>query len=320
MNDPLDQHSQDKTAGVSPEGPGNVSAGAMLRQIRVSRGVHIAALAVSLRVPVKKLEALEGDRFDLLHDVVFARALASSVCRALKADPSVILDLLPRPDSIMKFSESRDLATSREIGFPAKESQIFKQIPKSALLAISTLLLAAFVLLLVPDFDWFAQSKSDATPSNQIQSGDLSKSDMGLPSNAPSTVSPGPEPSSQFSQAAASTSQPLPLKQAQVLGQANVSPPSVTPQGSANSTEIDRSTLLQFKTRGESWVRVTDAKGETLLSRNLASGESAVVAQGELPMQVIVGRAGLTDVLVRGVPFQIQDFAREGVARFEVKQ
>ena len=56
-----------------------VSAGALLRQAREAAGLHVAALAVSLKVPVKKLEALESDRLDLLPDAVFARALASSM-------------------------------------------------------------------------------------------------------------------------------------------------------------------------------------------------------------------------------------------------
>jgi cytoskeleton protein RodZ len=54
--------------------------------------MHIAALAVSLKVPVKKLEALEQNRFDLLPDSVFVRALASSVCRTLKLDAAAVLE------------------------------------------------------------------------------------------------------------------------------------------------------------------------------------------------------------------------------------
>ena len=56
-----------------------LGAGDMLRSARESRGMQIAALAVLLKVPVKKLEALESNRFDLLPDAVFVRALAASV-------------------------------------------------------------------------------------------------------------------------------------------------------------------------------------------------------------------------------------------------
>src|SRR4051812_22839565 len=76
--------------------PEPTTAGAWLRAARQQRGLHIAALAVMLKVPQAKLEALEGDRFTELPDATFARALATAVCRALKVDPAPVLALLPR--------------------------------------------------------------------------------------------------------------------------------------------------------------------------------------------------------------------------------
>lgn len=75
---------------------GASSAGALLRQAREAAHVHAEALAVSLKVPTRQLEALEQDRLDLLPDAVFARALAASVCRQLKIDPAPVLALLPQ--------------------------------------------------------------------------------------------------------------------------------------------------------------------------------------------------------------------------------
>ncbi|MFN3305142.1 MAG: helix-turn-helix domain-containing protein, partial [Roseateles sp.] len=72
------------------------TAGAWLKSVRQQRGLHIAALAVTLKVPQAKLEALEADRFDELPDATFARALATAMCRALKVDPTPVLALLPR--------------------------------------------------------------------------------------------------------------------------------------------------------------------------------------------------------------------------------
>ena len=74
----------------------SVTAGALLRDAREAAGLHIAALAVALKVPVAKLEALEADNFSALPDMVFVRALASSVCRTLKIDPQAVLALLPQ--------------------------------------------------------------------------------------------------------------------------------------------------------------------------------------------------------------------------------
>ena len=60
----------------------------LLRAAREAAGLHIAALAAALKVPVRKLEALEAGRYGELPDLTFARALASSACRHLKVDPA----------------------------------------------------------------------------------------------------------------------------------------------------------------------------------------------------------------------------------------
>jgi cytoskeleton protein RodZ len=73
------------------------SAGRLLREARERQGLHIAVLAASIKVAPKKLELLEADRFDALPDATFTRALAQTVCRALKIDPTSVLTLLPPP-------------------------------------------------------------------------------------------------------------------------------------------------------------------------------------------------------------------------------
>ena len=73
------------------------TAGRLLREARERQGLHIAALAAAIKVAPKKLELLEADRFDELPDATFTRALAQTVCRALKIDPAPILKLLPPP-------------------------------------------------------------------------------------------------------------------------------------------------------------------------------------------------------------------------------
>src|ERR1700740_3136617 len=81
----------DPTNATSPAS----SAGAMLRQARQAQGLHIAALAAAIKVTPRKLELLESDQFDQLPDATFTRALAQTVCRALKIDAAPVLALLP---------------------------------------------------------------------------------------------------------------------------------------------------------------------------------------------------------------------------------
>ena len=80
--------------GVPMTGEG-VSRPVLLRAAREAAGLHIAALAAALKVPVRKLEALEAGRYEELPDLTFARALASSACRHLKIDPAPVLEQIP---------------------------------------------------------------------------------------------------------------------------------------------------------------------------------------------------------------------------------
>ena len=80
---------------AAPDTP-SPTAGRLLRQAREAQGMHIAMLAASLKVPQRKLEALEQDRLQDLPDATFARALAQSVCRVLKVDAGPVMALLPR--------------------------------------------------------------------------------------------------------------------------------------------------------------------------------------------------------------------------------
>jgi cytoskeleton protein RodZ len=76
--------------------------------------------------------------------------------------------------------------------------------------------------------------------------------------------------------------------------------------------------VVGFKVRGPSWVEVTDAKGTVQLRKTMAAGEF-VSASGALPLSVVVGRADVTDVEVRGKAFSLAGLAKDNVARFEVK-
>ena len=75
---------------------------------------------------------------------------------------------------------------------------------------------------------------------------------------------------------------------------------------------------MVFRTKGPSWIEVTDAKGVVALRRILEAGET-VGASGAMPLAVIIGSANATDVQVRGKSYDLSPVSRDNVARFEVK-
>ena len=154
---------QGPTPGHGAAAHAGASAGALIRRARESAGVQITSLAVALKVPVHRLEALEADRYDLLTDAVFVRALASSVCRSLKIDPAHILSLLPR-------SQAHPLSVEGRINEPFRSSEEAaagrRPVSQPAVLAGVVLVFAALIVYLWPDFTaWYSSDIAAPAPA-----------------------------------------------------------------------------------------------------------------------------------------------------------
>lgn len=276
----------------------STTAGQMLRQARLDAGLHIAALAISLRVPVKRIEALENGQMDLLPDMVFVRALTSSICQALKIDPIPILSKLPKAELPRLNRVDVAINTPISTGNGGKVAWLSEMLASPLLIGVLFLCTAAAGVYFWP--------KSSALPIPQV------------------SVSPKALPEVGVSQA----------KEMQVATETAVLPslsPSTRLEINTASTTIDTAVakavpagaslvtdnLVTFKASGETWVEVKSATGSSLFKKLLNAGESAGTS-GALPLTVIVGRADVTQVEVRGKPFNLIPIAKSNVARFEV--
>jgi len=291
------------------------SAGEMLKAARLAQGVHIAALAASIKVSVKKLEALEADQFDQLPDPTFARALAQTVCRFLKVDPAPILARLPEPGTPSRLEHvARGLNQPfRDGSSHAGDGVVLSALSRPAVWVPLLLIVAAVVLWLLP-------------PGMLTLPGNWSRDDVAAPAagngtvtstvpvmpptdapasetvhSAPLVVDPPPQPSPGAAPAAPSApaAQPVPA-----------APPAAAPQAAEAPVVV--------RTTAESWMEVRDANGRVLLSRLVAPGETLTFG-GSFPLRMRVGNAGATEIVVRGQPFDMTPFVRDNVARFEIK-
>jgi len=265
------------------------SAGSLLRRAREAEGLHIAALAVALKVPVRKIEALEADRLHELPDIVFARALASSACRALKIAPESIMTLLP-PSSQphLKSVEASSRASYRVKGLRS-ESRLWDHLSRPYWLAIALLMLGLAALIFWPLKRYPGASTVSASVVAEPAVPVPATTELALP---PTALVPSPA-----------------LEAAQVVGA--VANPIV--DGSGSTTGI-----LSLMASGASWVEVTDATGVVQLRKTMSQGEVQGVS-GALPMAVVLGRAGVMSVRIRDVPLDLGAVTNDNVARFEVK-
>jgi len=326
---------QTSTITQAAEPTDQKTAGTLLKQAREASGLHIAALAVLLKVPVKKLEALESDRFDLLPDVVFARALASSVCRTLKINPANILERLPQIHAPKLTHQNTGINEAFRSPGDGPGPSLWAQISRPAVLAGMVLLLGALVLIFLPaiktgineirpEISKFkaknmeieksmpTTAAAEASLTSLATSGaNVVSSESAIPTTA-TTIIVGEAIADKSS---VTVTVPIPLS---IFASNVVSAGASSPTFVATVSPPMASDIVVFIAKNESWVEATDAMGQPVLRRTLAAGE-VVGASGALPLKVIVGRANAIQVEIRGKLFDVNAVAKDNVARFEVK-
>ncbi len=278
-----------------------VSAGRMLREARVAVGLHIGVLSSMLKVSVKKLEALEADDWNQLPDMIFVRALATSVCRQDKIDsdpvlaalPSLQQQIMPEPPAVkavMKMPFS--------ISVHSKWVDLRQYLSSPMLIATSAVLLAAVLVLFLPDLTKQPSDKNVDIVEKMEPAPEQTPMQIPMETLTPSAKVP-----------LDSTSPTVPIVIA-------VNPATSTAPTTPAPT---RDATLRMVAKGEVWVEVKDAK-DTLLVRRILKPQEVVNVVGRPPMAVVVGRIdAMQSVEVRGKPMSLDGISPDNVARFEVK-
>lgn len=289
------------------------SAGQTMRAAREKRGLHIAALAASLKVPQRKLEALEADRYDELPDMAFTRALAQSVCRTLKIDPQPVLALLPATQDTQRLAQ---VANGMQAPFSesAHEFKLGAWLRNPALWATVLIALGAGGLAFAPE-----RFMESVRHQFNVWTGQGGSSVV-----EPVTVAPAVAP------AVVTISEPasaVPIAEPSVAPAASAAIPvtpivetvhSAPPPATASAAADAPAGLLTLRASQPSWVDVQDARGQSLLSRTLQAGET-VGLDGALPLRVKVGNAVGTEVYFRGQAVDLTAVTRDNTARLQLK-
>ena len=296
----------------------SISAGQMLKQARLDAGLQIAALAVSLRVPVKRIEALENGQIDLLPDLVFVRALTASICQTLKIDALPILDKLPK--AALPRLNGEDVAINTPIGVAgdSKGALLSNIVTSPWLMGVVLLCIGAAGIYFWPKTSTLAGSDLVVSVKSLPESGIIQAKELQVSTENAAISSQNANPASTsvaLPNAIVLSSGPL----VATVAVAAVSPVTEARNSNmpANPTSPPADSIVVFKASGETWIEVKNAAGSTMFKKLLNAGET-VGASGTLPLTVIVGRADVTQVEVRGKSIDLALIAKSNVARFEV--
>lgn len=308
---------------AAAERPQTTPPSQLLREAREAAGLQLASLSATLKVPVERLQALEEGRYQDLPNLTFARALASSVCRALKIEPAPVLQGLPQGGEV-KLGSDRPVQASAIV--PSRQG-MFRlpaafQLGAPLLLSLLVLVLAVALWWWLPqrDAEMASEGEADAAASEPPVPTLVSEEPVPVPAAAGSPLAAPPvvvEPVAAPVPAATPAAPVAPATPAAPAVPVSSAPAaSVTPVATAQSAQAQP--RLQLRARATTWVQLKDGAGKELQQRTLQPGQT-LDYDGELPLQVVLGRASGVDVIVRGQVFDTSAYAPNKVARFEVK-
>lgn len=317
MSDAIDQ-----PAEVLPVNPGE-----RIRLAREARGWSLSHVAVLLKLSERRLQAFEAGRWEEVGDRTFVRALAKSLCRHLSIDAESILLALPQaaddadafrgvpPSAPARLAVVRPLAGARRrasSGF-GTSSGVSAWLARPTRLAVVVILMATATLALWPAAWWPDTSWPTAEIAVSIVEPPAS-----VAASAPAS-SPTPSASEPTVASATSPSQPSsPGTAASVSPPAavtTVNPATLTPAAAntAGAAVVDDG-LLRLSLTAASWVQVTDAQGQVLVSRLVPAGERMELS-GAKPLTLRVGNASGVQAQWRGRPVDLDSVQRANVAQ-----
>lgn len=299
-----------------------MSAGMQLRALRHSKSMDVAVLAGILKVPPQRIRDLEADRFDLLPDLAFVRALATSICRVLKVDAAPVLAALPKGDVQVALEELQAVAEQRATlrdGGPSSRAD--RQRRTLLILAIIILALAGAIwawadgrMGLPAEVSSVSSVPATGAPEQVSSPGgaasETTASDRSVDATAASASAVTADPAAKSVPAspssATSAEAAVPMQAAAVAA----------PKASATSSDAspDGRAQVTLSTTEPSWIEVRSSSSTVVYAGTLTAGQSMSLSVVE-PASLIVGNARATRLLWRGQSVDLSPFTRDNVAR-----
>lgn len=333
-----------------------LSIGNALRSAREARGETVLDVAHALKLAPKQVEALELERFDLLPGRAFVRGFLRNYARHLGLDGDRLVARLA--DSSAGNQPSVELSPPKNArGTLPTGSVSPSKAPRSivALIVVvgvalgvgwyfdwfkisevgrggagreaarsatsETPVAAPFVtqpsrseepVAVAADTSARAGGAASETPPPPASLGETSvpATTAGVPAAAAEPVPSVPVVAPVANAGAQAEQHPAPARAA-AEGQA-------VPVPAAPDAVASQAGQLLFRLRGESWIQVRDASGNTIYMGTGAAGTTRTV-QGAPPFAVVVGNATHVAMEHAGKPVDLTPHIRTGVARLTVE-
>ncbi len=299
------------------EGVSRQQAGAMLEAARKERGIDLGALAAQMKVPLARLQALEAGEWQQLPSGPYARGLATAVCRALQIDATSVLSSMPdaQGDPLDRVAQG----INQPFRGDYRQSALARPwVWLGALLTAAVI--ASLLWLPAPPWAWMQAAGTLAMETVPLGAEGASATASASAKPLETVTTDTPAMVQPAVAASAVPVMPAPSAVAVVSPATEVAPGLVAaaPAPSAETTSTAMDATLRITAQEASWVSITDARGQTLVSRLVAPGEALALAP-HVPVRLVLGNAPGVRLEWRGQARDLSAYANQRVARLELQ-
>jgi cytoskeleton protein RodZ len=312
--------------------------GNVLKAAREAQGLSIHEVCSQLRLGVKQIQAIEQDDFDKLPQPSIVRGFIRNYARLLNIDVQPVLEAYQRivPNKAPLPLSVRSNASPSVIDQPAPTFRPQRLITLLIFLILAGIAAYFYVNHIKP------QALKDASLALDVgEISETTEQEIAMPAPDITPAPPVTEPASTGSengggsstdtqatdtetQTPNASSEVTPAQPATSMVNEStiVSTPTPATTQAAESTTIKatdpQKANLQFKVSEDSWVRIEDMQGKKVFSEVLPAGSERQVVT-EKPVNITVGHAAGTQLIIDNQPYDLTQATRGRVARIQLK-
>lgn len=307
------------------------SVGHVLRNARVARGLSTEDVSRQLRISVRQVEAIEKEDFDKLPGRTFLRGFVRNYANFVQLESAPLLESLPGSSPILAVQE-RTPFKDKQLSFSANRRE---GLGGSRLVSIVMLLLVIFGAYYILENNTWLQSSIDETTEKSAKSengkGSMeiqlpisgsTKSEINLPVNkVPGSLNR--EEKKDLSLGGVKLFETLDKKSLQTVEAISLTEDKFEALEDGKFAKTNLSSegtgSLYFTFTADSWIKVVDGKGVSLLEQMRKKGSEQVLT-GKKPFSIVIGNASGVNLTYNDKEINIDSYKKQdGTARFKLQ-
>ena len=289
----------------------DVTPGTLIREARQAAHLSVDDLAAHTKLARATVEALERDDFGALLEPVYVRGYYRKCAKVLNLDEKKLIDAyaarvtqkLPQAPAKLRLASGTELGSNSRL--PMAMGVLFVLIAIAVCAALWWVRGATTAVPKVVSTNVLSSQATDTMPPPPA-SADSAATPATTDAATPETSETAPGASTDSSAVPASASAP-----AATSAPTTATLPPVSPSPDASTAAaVTGSGPLLIAFNSQSWIRVLDANGRTLLNGLVAPGERRQL-DGKQPFDLFIGAAPAVSVQFNGQAVDLKPYTRD---------